>query len=87
MSINEYSEKISSGMSNVRWKTCLLSAKDLIKKCWKVFYSNCNVTAELGKFGGNVGLADQRVNQSGFSFELEELSTKFASIKEPKKKV
>jgi hypothetical protein len=35
-----------------------------------------------------VGLAEQRVNQSGFSFELEELSTKFANIKEePKKKV
>jgi hypothetical protein len=32
-----------------------------------------------------VGLADQRVNQSGFSFELEELSTKFSNIKEPKK--
>jgi hypothetical protein len=34
-----------------------------------------------------VGLADQRVNQSGFSFELDELSAKFESIKEPKKKI
>jgi len=34
-----------------------------------------------------VGLTEQRVNQSGFSFELEELSTKFAGLKEPKKKV
>jgi hypothetical protein len=32
-------------------------------------------------------LADQRVNQSGFSFELEELSTKFAELKEDKNKV
>jgi hypothetical protein len=36
---------------------------------------------------GYVGLADQCVNQSGFSFELEELSTKFANIEEPKKKI
>jgi hypothetical protein len=35
-----------------------------------------------------VCLADQRVNQSGFSFELEELRAKFANIKEePKKKI
>jgi len=34
-----------------------------------------------------VGLADQRVNQSGFSFELEELSTKIAELKEDKNKV
>jgi hypothetical protein len=34
-----------------------------------------------------MGLTEQRVNQSGFSFELEELSAKFADIKEPKKKV
>jgi hypothetical protein len=34
-----------------------------------------------------MGLTEQRVNQSGFSFELEELSTKLADIKEPKKKV
>jgi len=33
------------------------------------------------------GLAEQRNNQSEFSFELEELSTKFAGIKEPIKKV
>jgi len=32
-------------------------------------------------------LAEQRDNQSEFSFELEELSTKFAGIKEPVKKV
>jgi hypothetical protein len=32
-------------------------------------------------------LAEQRSNQSDFSFELEELSTKFAGIKEPVKKV
>lgn len=31
-------------------------------------------------------LAEQRNNQSEFSFELEELSTKFAGIKEPVKK-
>jgi hypothetical protein len=36
---------------------------------------------------GVYGLADQRVNQSGFSFELEELSAKFANIKEPKKRI
>jgi hypothetical protein len=36
---------------------------------------------------GGIGLADQRVNQSGFSFELEELSKKFENIKEPEKKV
>jgi hypothetical protein len=36
---------------------------------------------------GVYGLGDQRVNQSGFSFELEELSAKFANIEEPKKKV
>jgi hypothetical protein len=35
---------------------------------------------------GVYGLADQRVNQSGFSFELEELSKKFEGIKEPEKK-
>jgi hypothetical protein len=29
---------------------------------------------------------EQRSNQSDFSFELEELSTKFAGIKEPVKK-
>jgi hypothetical protein len=34
-----------------------------------------------------VGLADQRVNQSSFSFELEELSAKFVNTKEPKKKI
>jgi hypothetical protein len=33
------------------------------------------------------GLAEQRNNQSEFSFELEELSTKFAGMKEPVKKV
>jgi len=33
------------------------------------------------------GLAEQRSNQSEFSFELEELSKKFENIKEPKKKV
>jgi hypothetical protein len=33
------------------------------------------------------GLAEQRNNQSEFSFELEELSTKFEGIKEPIKKV
>jgi hypothetical protein len=32
------------------------------------------------------GLAEQRSNQSDFSFELEELSTKFAGIKESVKK-
>jgi hypothetical protein len=32
-------------------------------------------------------LGDQRVNQSGFSFELEELSKKFEGIKEPEKKI
>ena len=34
-----------------------------------------------------VDLAEQRNNQSEFSFELEELRTKFAGIKEPSKKV
>jgi hypothetical protein len=33
-----------------------------------------------------VWLAEQRSNQSEFSFELEELSIKFAGIKEPLKK-
>jgi hypothetical protein len=32
-------------------------------------------------------MAEQRDNQSEFSFELEELSAKFAGIKEPVKKV
>jgi len=32
-------------------------------------------------------LAEQRSNQSEFSFEMEELSTKFAGLKEDKKKV
>ena len=32
------------------------------------------------------GLAEQRNNQSEFSFEVEELSAKFAGIKEPAKK-
>jgi hypothetical protein len=32
-------------------------------------------------------LVEQRNNQSEFSFELEELSIKFAGIKEPIKKV
>jgi len=32
-------------------------------------------------------LAEQRNNQSEFSFELEELSAKFAGIKIPEKKV
>jgi hypothetical protein len=32
-------------------------------------------------------LDDQGVNQSGFCFELEELSTKFSSIEEHKKKI
>jgi hypothetical protein len=32
-------------------------------------------------------MAEQRDNQSEFSFELEELSSKFAGIKEPVKKV
>ena len=32
-------------------------------------------------------VAEQRNNQSEFSFELEELSSKFAGIKEPVKKV
>jgi hypothetical protein len=36
---------------------------------------------------GYLGLAEKRVNQSGFSFELEELSKKFEGIKEPKKKI
>jgi hypothetical protein len=31
-------------------------------------------------------LAEQRYNQSGFSFELEELSKKFSGIEEAKKK-
>jgi hypothetical protein len=30
--------------------------------------------------------AEERANQSGFSFELEELSTKFAGLKEEKKR-
>jgi len=33
------------------------------------------------------GLAEQRNNQSEFSFELEVLSTKFSGIKEPVKKI
>jgi hypothetical protein len=33
------------------------------------------------------GLAEQRSNQSEFSFELEELSAKFAGLKEDKKRV
>jgi len=37
--------------------------------------------------GDVLDLAEQRNNQSDFSFELEELSTKFAGIKEPVKKV
>jgi hypothetical protein len=32
-------------------------------------------------------MAEQRNKQSEFSFELEELSTKFARIKDPGKKV
>jgi hypothetical protein len=36
---------------------------------------------------GVCSLAEKRVNQSGYSFELEELSTKFANIKEPEKKI
>ena len=32
-------------------------------------------------------MAEQRNNQSEFSFELEELSSKFAGLKEPVKKV
>ena len=36
--------------------------------------------------GDVCGLAEQRSNQSEFSFELEELSIKFAGIKEPLKK-
>jgi hypothetical protein len=32
------------------------------------------------------GLAEQRSNQSQFSFELDELSAKFAGIKDPSKK-
>jgi hypothetical protein len=32
-------------------------------------------------------MAEQRNNQSEFSFELEELSIKFAGIKEPAEKV
>ena len=32
-------------------------------------------------------LAEQRNNQSEFSFELEELSIKFARIEDPEKKV
>ena len=37
-------------------------------------------------FGDVCDLAEQRDNQSEFSFELEELSIKFAGIKEPVKK-
>jgi hypothetical protein len=33
------------------------------------------------------GLSEQRNNQSGFSFEIQELSTKLAAIEEGKKKV
>ena len=32
-------------------------------------------------------LAEQRNNQSEFSFELEELSLKFAGIKDPEKNI
>ena len=38
------------------------------------------------KDGAACNLAEQRDNQSEFSYELEELSTKFAGIKEPEKK-
>lgn len=38
------------------------------------------------RIGECYGLAEQRANQSDFSFELEELSAKFASSKEPEKK-
>jgi len=37
--------------------------------------------------GGDRDMSEQRNNQSEFSFELEELSTKFSGIKEPGKKV
>jgi hypothetical protein len=44
------------------------------------------VTAVTKDHGDVCGLSEQRNNQSGFSFEIEELSTKFATI-EAKKKV
>jgi hypothetical protein len=43
---------------------------------------NCD-TKELGAL---CDLAEQRGNQSEFSFELEELSSKFARIDKPEKK-
>ena len=46
--------------------------------------SKCDCTKESGDV---CDLAEQRNNQSEFSFELEELSIKFAGIKEPVKKV
>ena len=38
------------------------------------------------RIGECYGLAEQRANQSDFSFEVEELSSKFAGVKEPVKK-
>ena len=45
------------------------------------------VTAVSIDCGVECGLSEQRNNQSGFSFELEELSTKLAGIEGVKKKV
>jgi hypothetical protein len=45
------------------------------------------VTAVTKDYGDVCGLSEQRNNQSGFSFELQELSTKLAEIEVGKKKV